>query len=165
MSSGAGYGRLSDFILILAFVILPSSHASNRTRALLQNEAGGTYAGYRVRQTCVAAGSTDQDGARVQASINFYLCCHDIKFGPGKLCCENCLDQWSEYFDWIYPCFKNQGGEKLQRRTEDAMDINNYKWDSTRYVWICAGPHNRPTVVLAVVIGLLSAYFIPEYFD
>ena len=125
---------------------------------LAQGDGDGTYAGYRVRQTCISAGSEEQEGNRIKASINFYLCCHNPKFGPGKLCCENCLEQWSEYFDWIYPCFTKQGGEKLQRRTEDAMDENFYKWDSTRYLWICAGPRSSSLSTVAALITVFLAY-------
>ena len=37
----------------------------------MSQDGDGTYAGYRVRQECIAAGSTDQDGARVKATIDF----------------------------------------------------------------------------------------------
>ena len=124
----------------------------------VQAQGDGTYAGYRQRQSCIAAGSTDQDGLRVKASIDFYLCCHDPRFGPGKLCCENCLKQWSDYFDWIYPCFENQGGELLKKKTELAMDTNFYKWDKNKYLWICAGNRTASlsyTLVIAIVTLLM----------
>ena len=71
----------------------------------------------------IAAGSTDQDRARVKA-IDFYLCCcNDPRFGPGKLCCEN-WEQWSNYFDWIYPCFKNQ---RWRTATKEDGDSNGHK--------------------------------------
>ena len=126
---------------------------------VMSQDGDGTYAGYRVRQECIAAGSTDQDGARVKATIDFYLCCNDPRFGPGKLCCENCLEQWSNYFDWIYPCFKNQGGELLQKKTEVAMDTNFYKWDKNKYLWICAGNRNASLsylLVISTVFALVS---------
>ena len=123
-------------------------------------QGDGTYAGYRQRQSCIAAGSTDQDGARVKASIDFYLCCHDPRFGVGKLCCENCLKQWSDYFDWIFPCFKNQGGELLQKKTELAMDANFYKWDKTKYLWICGGNRTASLsyTLVTIIITVLMLY-------
>ena len=39
---------------------------------------------YMVKQSCLPAGSTEQNGARVKATIDFYLCCNDQGSYPGK---------------------------------------------------------------------------------
>ena len=154
--------RVLRFVICMWFVGDVMSQVADECEGSLPkigSEDQDTEYDYLVKQSCLPAGSTEQNGARVKATIDFYLCCNDPRFGPGKLCCENCLEQWSNYFEWIAPCMLEEGGEKLEKGTRCAMSENFYKYDKKKAVWVCAG--NRTTslsylLVTCIVFALVS---------
>ena len=121
----------------------------------------GAYKGYRQRQTCDPAGGRGQN-KRIEATLNFALCCH--RRGEGVPCCENCVAQFAEYFDFSFPCWEAQGGAVLQLKVEEVMDINDFQWDSDFYRWKCSGFRNAlPSRTMITVMGAMLAYLMLGY--
>ena len=118
----------------------------------------GSYAGYRVRQNCDPAGGTVEN-ERIDATMNFALCCE--RAGTGSTadtspCCNNCVQQFALYFDYSYPCWKKQGGEVMQQKTENQIDKNYFVWDTAYYRWKCAGMKETVSnIALSIVIAAI----------
>ena len=147
-------------LVAVVAAIVGATVASRWTLVGAQIMGTGTYKGYRQRQTCDPAGGRG-DNKRLKATLDFALCCH--RRGEGVPCCENCISQFSEYFDFIFPCWNAQGGAVLQLKVEEVMDINDFQWDSDFYRWKCAGsrsslPGRLALALMAVAAAMLALH-------
>lgn len=151
--------RFALFMWLVGDVVSQVADECEGSLPKIGSEDQDTEYDYLVKQACLPAGSTEQNGARVKATIDFYLCCNDPRYGPGQLCCENCLEQWSNYFEWMAPCLLEEGGEKLEKSTRCAMSKNFYKYDKKKAVWVCAGNRTASLsylLVTCIVFALVS---------
>ena len=116
----------------------------------------GIYRGYRQSKVCDPAGGVGEN-ERIKATLNFALCCR-ATYGVGEQCCQNCIKQFSDYFDYSFPCWSKQGGGVMQEKTEGAMVENNFVWDVTRYKWTCSSLKDKPTWLSALAVAAMIMY-------
>ena len=71
-------------------------------------------------------------------------------------------DQFALYFDYSFPCWSKQGGEVMQEKTEEQIDKNFFKWDTSYFRWRCASTRlglSPATRALAALGAAILAWF------